>query len=77
MTQSKPWWITRRHDRRNKIEIKIKTASTYEKAVGIARKMYEKHGIEYGIQIHYMVPEIGELIQVRDYYLVCSVEDIV
>jgi len=78
MAKNKPWWITRRHQNRElRMDTQIKTVSTYKEAVSVAQQWYKRHGTEYGIQIHFMVPEIGELVRVRDYYFLNSVEDIV
>lgn len=58
------------------MKLQIKKTSTFKDAVAVAREWYGRHGIGYGIEIDYQVPEIGELIRVRDFYLINSVEEI-
>jgi len=71
------WWVSRRHYQAGQMYIQIKKTPTYKDAVSIARKWYNIHGVGYGIEIKYLIPEIGELVRVRDYYLINSVEDMV
>lgn len=73
---SKPRWVSRRHDRGGEKKEQIQKAGTFDEAIRIARRWYASHGIGYGILIKYRIAEIGELVRVRDFYLVNSEADI-
>ena len=70
------WFVYRRHYWGGENRIQSKAVKCYADAVAVAKKWYKSHGVGYGIQILYEVPEIGERVRVRDYYLINSVEDI-
>lgn len=70
------WWVCRRHYWGGENKYQIKKVKTYDEAVYLAKQWYKRHGVGYGIQIEYMIPEIGELVRVRDYYLINSENDI-
>jgi hypothetical protein len=70
------WFVYRRHNRGGEHKIQSTAVKCYADAVAVAKKWYKSHGVGYGIQILYEVPEIGERVRVRDYYLINSVEDI-
>lgn len=71
-----PWWVCRRCQRGDKMDIQVKQVNSYDEAVSVAKKWYKRYRIGYGIAIKYMIDEIGELAEVRFYHLVNSEEDI-
>lgn len=70
------WWVTRRHYQNGEPKTQIKKVKTYKDAVEVAKDWYRRHGVGYGIRIRYMIDEIGQLVDVRDYYLINSEADI-
>lgn len=64
------WWVMRRHERAGAQHIQTKRVKTYAEAIGVVKLWYRRHGIGYGIQVKFMIEEIGELAPVRDFYLI-------
>ncbi len=59
-------------------DYQVKTVKTYKQAVEVARRMYCRHGVGWGIRIQLYVEEIGEYVEIRRYYMgINDVEDIV
>lgn len=76
MGRAYQWFVYRRHYWGGEHRIQSKAVKSYADAVAVAKVWYKRHGVGYGIQILYQVPEIGVRVRVRDYYLINSVEDI-